>query len=179
MTQPIFQGSQIDDYLRDASNLEYEKKKILLKKDQAQNNENEECSITIEQEDQLLFIPRGFELINEDIIKLLMEEKFFVKMNAEIMDKLCYEVLLGNNQIIVKNKIDEKNIDIYNNDFNELYIYFNNIENKKYNKKEYEDDEDNDTFILKYILDYDKKDMFFNDFTKIIKNGLQKYLFNS
>ena len=161
----LYNETKVPNDIRNVSKLESGSKRIKFIKD---NNENKsfEYNGPSEEEQQNLpfFIPNEFELINEDIFELLMKEEFFYNMNDKIKKILSYEVLFGNNQIIIKNKLDEKFPNLYEYFYNYL-IYVKN-----------DDNNNDDKYILKYILNYENKYVFFKDFNKIIKEGLKKYM---
>ena len=91
-------------------------------------------------------------MINEDIYVLLSKEEFFYNNIEENKDKIFYEILFGNNQIIIKNKNNE------NNFLNTYLIYIYNNKYQNQNKENY---------FLKYILDYENNSMFFDNFGNI------------
>ena len=129
-----------------------------------ENTNNDYIQETIEPEESNTFIeiPDEFELINEDIYELLSKEEFFYNNIEEDKDKILYEILFGNDQIIIKNKKNENN---ENNLLNNYLIYIYNNENQ--NKEKY---------FLKYILDYENNSMFFDNFGNIIEEGLNNFI---
>ena len=96
-------------------------------------NANEEFDMDLEtkepEEDanKSFYIPSEFEIINKDIYELLIKEEFYEKYNEEIDKKLCYQILLGNGEIIIKNKTSEQYGE-KDNYSNEILFY------KKYNE---------------------------------------------
>ena len=171
----LYNETKISNELRNAKELIPQKKKILIKKKKVINDEyqlTEEPEIA--QED--LNIPYEFYIINQDIFELLIKEKFFYNMNKDIIDELKYEILIGNNNQIIKNKPIDSTYTKYNY-YNEFLIYID--KNKiSVSKKDYSK-ELKDPFILYYILNYNKNknEDFFNDL-KILnkKNGLREYI---
>ena len=165
----LYGESTVSDNIRDASKLKVENNIIQAKCD------TEEIEISYgpktPEPDMDYEIPEDFELINEDIFELLMKEEFFYNMNEEIKDKLSYDVLLGNNQIVIKNKLNDNKIEVYNF-FNYLIFTinkdFNNEQNTQIQK-----------YILKFILDYEKSDIFFNNYSQIIEKGIGEYIKNN
>ena len=171
----LYNETKISNELRNAKELIPQKKKILIKKKKVINDEyqlTEEPEIA--QDD--LNIPYEFYIINQDIFELLIKEKFFYNMNKDIIDELKYEILIGNNNHIIKNKPIDSTYTKYNY-YNEFLIYID--KNKiSFSKKDYSK-ELKDPFILYYILNYNKNknEDFFNDL-KILnkKNGLREYI---
>ena len=162
----LYGETKVPNTIRNASKLVSESKRIKLIKDNNENKSTEYYGPSEEEQENLpFFIPNEFELINEDIFELLMKEEFFYNMNDKIKKILSYEVLFGNNQIIIKNKLNEKYPDLYEY----LYNYLIFVKNDEING-------DNNKYIFKYILNYENKYIFFKDFYKIIKEGLKKYM---
>ena len=126
----LFSETKISNDLRNAKKLMSETTKINLKNEvnEKENNEYQQDTAEIEDIDKAYFVPNNFYLINEDIYYLLKKEEFFYNMNEEIEDKLSYEILLGNNQITIKNKISEEDKDLSKFLKNYL-IYFEEKEN--------------------------------------------------
>ena len=129
-----------------------------------ENTNNDYIQETIEPEESNTFIeiPDEFELINEDIYELLSKEEFFYNNIEEDKDKILYEILFGNNQIIIKNKNNENNENNFLNNYL-IYIYNNEYQNKE-------------KYFLKYILDYENNSMFFDNFGNIIEEGLNNFI---
>ena len=128
------------------------------------NTNNDYIQETIEPEESntSIEIPDEFELINEDIYELLSKEEFFYNNIEEDKDKILYEILFGNNQIIIKNKNNENNENNFLNTYL-IYIYNNEYQNKE-------------KYFLKYILDYENNSMFFDNFGNIIEEGLNNFI---
>ena len=160
----FFSENKLSDFIRNAKNLIFlNKKQVIHIENNAdgQDNDNKE----------VLSIPIEYNLVNEDLYKLLIKEDFFYNMDDNIEDITSFEVLIGNNQIIIKNKANEENEEKlkYSNE----YLFYI-LKNKKEENRENED-EVNDNFILKYILNYDNDNIFYNDLDKILKEGLNYY----
>ena len=166
----IYGSSEIEPGLREASKLLPSIKPINKNKD---NNNDNDRSASIKEETlepeqditQLYEIPSEFEIINEDIYELLKKEEFLENFNEKIENQLCYEILFGNNQIIIKNKASE-NFEEKDDYSNELLFY------EKNEKKE----NNNDDYILQYILNFEKKVNFYEEIGKIFKDGLKYYI---
>ena len=128
------------------------------------NTNNDYIQETIEPEESntSIEIPDEFELINEDIYELLSKEEFFYNNIEEDKDKIFYEILFGNNQIIIKNKNNENNENNFLNTYL-IYIYNNEYQNKE-------------KYLLKYILDYENNSIFFDNFGNIIEEGLNNFI---
>jgi len=159
----LYGDSTISNNLRDTFYLQVDNNKVKTKNYESSDSQ----SLTSQPEIKFIDIPEEFELINEDIFELLMKEEFIYNMNEDVKNKISYDVLLGNNQIIIKNKLNEKNIQIYKN-LNNYLFYVNNEDNDNNNN--------NEEYILKYILNYDKNDIFFIDLKSIIKKGINRYI---
>ena len=170
----LFSETKISNDLRNAKKLISETTKINLKNEvnENENNEYQQDTAEIEDIDKAYFVPNNFYLINEDIYYLLKKEEFFYNMNEEIEDKLSYEILLGNNQITIKNKISEEDKDLSKFLKNYL-IYFEEKENS--NEQINNNVDAKDKYILKYILTYNKDNIFYCDFKYIIEKGLDNY----
>ena len=170
----LFGDSNIPDNLKDFTMLEAKQKIIKLNN----QNANEEFDMDLEtkepEEDanKSFYIPSEFEIINKDIYELLIKEEFFEKYNEDVDKKLCYQILLGNGEIIIKNKTSEQYGE-KDNYSNEILFY------KKYNENE-EKNQDivNEEYILKYILNYEKKVNFYEEIKIIINDGLSEFLTN-
>ena len=144
----LYSETEIDYYLRNGKNLIPQKKKINLEKE----NENEGGFIgeTIEPEEkEFIFIPYGFEIITDDIYELLLQEKFFFNLNDKVKNEIKCKLLIGNNQIILKNVFVDNTRDILN-DFNNYCFYID--KNKKLNSFGENDWDKDDTFIIYYTL---------------------------
>jgi len=156
------QDTKISKYIRNAQNLicKIIDNNIKIKTDR--NNEQE----TLEPEENEKFsFPNNFNLIDEDIFNLLMKEEFFINVDDNLKEILCYNVLIGNNQIIINNKTTEKKEEKFK--YSHEYLF--------YSKKE----EDNENqYDLKYILNFNKNEDFFFSLEKIIKEGVGKYASN-
>ena len=161
----LFNETIIPDDLKDITKLETKIKIIKI------NNKDMENDIELETKDveddieNSYNIPSEFEIINYDIYDLLIKEKFLEQFNEEIENKLCYQILLGNRQVIIKNKAskDIKEKDIF---LNELLIFEKNK------------NDNNGTYILKYILNYEKKVNSYEELGIILNKGLDNYLIN-
>ena len=169
----LYKETQVEDLVRDFQNIipEMTKTKIqrkVLKKDLSQVTEE------IELVDNYLNIPHEFCLINKDILQLLQKEEFFFNIKENFINKIEYQILLGNNRMIIKNKPMDNNDERFNN-INEYLVYIDKEERNKY--LEDNDIKKKDSFILYYILNYSKNESFFKDL-KILnkKNGLYEYI---
>ena len=166
----LFAETQISEKLRNALNLRPKMEKIILKNEI--NNEYQQDTYEIKDTDISYDVPSNFYLINEDIYNLLKKEDFFYNINEDIENKISYDILFGNNQIIMKNKLNEK-LNPLQKFLNNFLIYFE--ENKISNEQIKNKIDNNDNYILKYILNY-KKDFFFVDFKNIIEKVLYNYI---
>ena len=164
----LYSGTQIDEKSRNATNLILESQRIYANK-QEEDIMHSYLEETLDPEQDNIYynFPNEFEIINEDIFKLLMKEEFFYNINEDLKDKLYYEILLGNNQIIIKNKYNEENKNSYL--YNYLIYTLNEDCNNEKNKK----------YILKYILNYYKENTFFTDYQKIIEKGIKEYFYEN
>ena len=78
------------------------------------NNPNEEFEEELETKepeqdiDSSYNIPHQFEIVNEEIFEMIKKEEFLEKYDEEIEKQLCYQVLFGNKNIIIKNKLNQK-----------------------------------------------------------------------
>ena len=144
----LYSETEIDNYLRKGKNLIPQKKKINLEKEN--ENEGEFIGETIEPEEkEVIFIPYGFEIITDDIYELLLQEKFFFNLNDKVKNEIKCKLLIGNNQIILKNVFVDNTRDILN-DFNNYCFYID--KNKKLNSFGENDWDKDDTFIIYYTL---------------------------
>ena len=160
----LYNTSEIEPGLKEASKLLPKIKTIKEKKD---FNININKDINMETKTKIIEqvlansydIPYEFEIINADIYELLKKEEFFENFSEEIENQLCYQILFGNNQIIIKNK-ESKNVGTKNNNPNELLFY-----SKKDEKENY-----NDNYILEFALSFEKKVNFYEEIGKIGTN---------
>ena len=166
--------TEITEKIRNANNLFHKvtsmqiKKEVLIrgKDDIKQETESSQIIFTF------VDIPIEFELVDEEIFNFLMQEEFFINFNDNIKDQLQYLVLFGNNIVIIKNKNINKSERL--KAYKEYLIYSEKSLKKNIDKEE---NEQKDSFILDYILNYGKEESFFKD-TEIIfkKNGLQEFM---
>ena len=157
--------SGVENFLKDSSNLIAGTKLIKLND---QNKEFEEELETKDEEvdvDKSYNVPFEFEIINEDIYELLKKEEFLEKYKEEVENKICFQILLGKEQIIIKNKLNKQ--------FEEKNIYSNEL---LFYEKTIDGENNNNNYKLQYILSYEKKVNFFKEIEIIIKNDLEKYL---
>ena len=163
----FFHKNEKDNNIKNGNNLIPKINKIILK-----NEDNEGKAVEHEGNDCLL-IPYGFEIITDDIYELLLQEKFFI-LNDNIKDKIKYKLLIGNNQIILKNVI----IDDEGNIINHINNYFFYIEkNKKINSLRENDWDKNDPFIIYYVLNYEKDKNVFKYLEYIYKEkGFKEFI---
>jgi len=171
----LYSKSEIEPGLKEASKLLAKIKTINENKEIKNNNINEQIfDLEIETKDieqdlaRAYDIPYKFEIIDEDIYQLLKKEEFLENFNEKIENQLCYQILFGNNQIIIKNKASEKFED-KDNYSNELLFY------EKNDIKE----NNNDNYLLEFILNYEKKINFYEELEKIIQKGLKTYIINT
>ena len=177
----------LSDFIRNANNLKYHNKKQLI---HVENNEISNEVQILENKEEFC-IPVKYNLINEDLYKLLIKEEFFYNLDDKIEDIMSFDMLIGNNRIVIKNKATKENEEKFKYS-NEYLIY--TLKNKKEeninndNKKEENNKNDNkkeennknrdkfsDKFALRYILNYDDDNIFYNDLDKIMKEGLNSY----
>ena len=165
----LFNETKIDNWIRDAKNLKSKKGIITIKNQNKENLDYEQDTLEPEEMEIDYNIPISFEIINEDIYKLLIKEDFLFNINDNITEQLSYKILFGNNQIIIRSKLDKnkEDADAFSK-LNKYLIY-------SYDK-ELKNNYNNDKYILKYILNYNKENYFFNDFKKIVKEGIKKYI---
>ena len=163
----LFNCSEIESGLKEASKLLTKIKTIKEIRDNNNEEQNYEMeTLEVEQElAQSYDIPYEFEIINEDIYDLIKKEEFLENFTEKIEKQLCYQVLFGNKYVIIKNKGSEKfeEKDYYSN---ELLFYKKKTENKN----------NNDVYLLEYILNFEKKVNFYEEIDEIFKDGLSKYI---
>ena len=138
----LFNETKVPNKLRNELNIQSKTKIITIKKNNNKNVNNEYQQETIEpdkEDNKLVEVPNNFDLVNEDIFELFIKEEFFYNKLEKNRDKLFYEILFGNNQIIIKNKINEKNVDV--EEFvNNYLIYTLNKDFQNENNKKNEDE---------------------------------------
>lgn len=157
--------SGVENFLKDSSNMIAGTKLIKLND---QNKEFEEELETKDEEvdvDKSYNVPFEFEIINEDIYELLKKEEFLEKYKEEVENKICFQILLGKEQIIIKNKLNKQ--------FEEKNVYSNEL---LFYEKTIDGENNDNNYKLQYILSYEKKVNFFKEIEIIIKNDLGKYL---
>ena len=176
----LFSETILSDFIIKAKNLKYHNKTQLI---HMENNNETSDGNQINDNKQTFIIPVKYNLINEDLYKLLIKEEFFDNLDGKIGDIISFDALIGNSQIIIKNKATEENEEKFKYS-NEYLIYGlknkiedNNIKDyqNKNNKEQNKENGDDDKFILKYILNYDDDNIFYNDLDKIMKEGLNSY----
>ena len=162
----LFKETIIPDGLKDASKLPTKSKIIQINNKEKELDYQMETSVVEEVDGKVYYIPYEFEIITEDIFELIKKEEFFEKYNEEIENQICYQILFGNKQIIIKNirnpKFEEK--DVFSN---ELLFY----ENEDINK-----DITNLDSNLRFILNFEKKVNFYEEIKMIMKSGWKYYL---
>ena len=155
----LYGNSEIPDNLKDFSEI-IPKLRLIKINDKNKEFEEEYETKTGEEDIDILYnIPYEFEIINEDIYELIKKEEFFENYSEENENKICYQILLGNEQIIIKNKLSQK-FEEKDNYSNELLFFT----------------QENDEYDLKYILSFEKKVNFYEEIKIIINDGLKKYL---
>ena len=163
-------NNEIDNKIRNGNNLIPKMKKIEIKE-----NKEEEIIDYMQETNEpeinynLIEIPYGFEIINEDIFELIIQEKFFFNLN-NIIDRIKFKLLLGNNQIVIKSKNIEQNREMPK--YLDRYLFYININEIN----DFDEIEKNDCWIIYYILEFEKEDYFFNDLETIVKNGILNYI---
>ena len=102
----LYNCSEIEPGLKEASKLLTKIKTIKENRDNNNEEQNYEMeTLEVEQDlAQSYDIPYEFEIINEDIYKLLKKEEFLENFTEKIDKQLCYQVLLGNKYVIIKIK---------------------------------------------------------------------------
>ena len=166
----LYGSSEIEPGLRDASKL---LPKIISIKENKDNNEDFGRSVSIIEETvepeqdltQSYEVPSEFEIINEDIYELLKKEEFLENFDEKIENQLCYQILFGNKKMIIKNKASE-NYEERDDYSNELLFYTKNVQNEN----------NNDDYILEFILNFEKKVNFYEEIGKIFTNGVKNYI---
>ena len=169
----LYGSSEIEPGLRDASKL---LPKIISIKENKDNNEDFGRSVSIIEETvepeqdltQSYEVPSEFEIINEDIYELLKKEEFLENFDEKIENQLCYQILFGNKRMIIKNKASE-NYEERDDYSNELLFYTKNVQNEN----------NNDDYILEFILNFEKKVNFYEEIGKIFTNGVKNYINNT
>ena len=177
----LFCETILSDSIRNAKNLKYNNISHLIHIENIEEYETPDGDQNYGNK-QIFNIPFKFNLINEDLYKLLIKEEFFYNLEDIVKDILSFDVLIGNNQIIIKNKPSEKNENKFKYS-NEYLIYtLKNKREENNDKKNKENEENiingyelNEKFNLKYILNYFDDNIFYNDLDKIMKGGLNNY----
>ena len=172
----LYNETTIDNSIRNAKELIPERKMESIKRRIKDKEEKLQETVGNDLDDNYkINAPCDFCLINKDIFDLLEKEEFFIKLDKEVKNKIEYKVLLGNDNIIIKNKLDE-GCDCFNG-CEYLFYIFKNDEIKYLNDQNLE--QNNDPFILYYILKYYENKPFFNDLNIINKrNGLKEFINN-
>ena len=113
----LYRDTNIPEYLRNDSDFQCDIKKIKITEFITENQKDDVIQETIDPEGRNTFIdiPNDFELINEDIYELFTKEEFFYDKIEKYQKEIFYELLFGNNQIIIKNKINVENEDDFLN----------------------------------------------------------------
>ena len=168
----LYGNSEIEPGLREASKLLANIKTIKENKDNNDEVEGFDMEIETQEVEQYLAqsydIPYEFEIINEDIYELLKKEEFLENFTDKIENQLRYQILFGNKKIIIKNKGSEK--------FEEKDEYSNEL---LFYEKNEGSENNNDDYILEFILNFEKKVNFYEEINKIFKNGLAEYIINT
>ena len=173
----LFNETKVTNKLRNELNIQSKTKIITIKKNNNKNVNNEYQQETIEPDEEdikLVEVPANFDLVNEDIFELLIKEEFFFNKLEKNKDKLFFEILYGNNQILIKNKINEKNIDV--DQFVNNYLIY--VANKDFQNENNKENENNDKYTIKYILYFDKNSMSFNNLDNLINKYLNSCISN-
>ena len=163
----LYNCSEIEPGLKEASKLLTKIKTIKENRDNNNEEQNYEMeTLEVEQDlAQSYDIPYEFEIINEDIYKLLKKEQFLENFTEKIENQLCYQILFGYGKIIIKNKSSAK-FEEKEEYSNELLFY------EKINEKE----NNNDDYKLEFILNFEKKVNFYEEIRKIFNDGYAKYI---
>ena len=169
----LYGSSEIEPGLREASKLLPQIKPISENKDNNLDFVRRVSIIeeTLEPEQDLTQsyeVPSEFEIINEDIYELLKKEEFLENYDEKIENQLCYQILFGNKWMIIKNKASE-NFEEKDDYSNELLFYRKNVQNEN----------NNENYLLQFILNFEKKVNFYEEIKKIFSNGAKKYINNT
>ena len=170
----LYSDTIVDNEIRNAKNLIPDIKKTLIKSQVKSKNDYEQETIEPELTDIYINIPSDFYLIDDNILNLLEKEEFFINFDNELKNSIESQVLIGNENIILRNipycGIDENYINL-----NEYLIYVDKKDRMKYLADE--DSKNIQRFILYYVLYYNTNKSFINDL-KILnkKNGLKEYI---
>ena len=170
----LYKSTEPSKNMRNAKKLIPGTLKIIIKDKVLNNQDLQQETVDPELIETYIKIYREFDLINKDIFDLLEKEEFFYGMNKDIKNQIEFQALIGNNNIIIKNKPLDKDNERYNY-LNEYLFYVDKNDKMKY--LEDKDIEKNEEFILYYILNYTNNKSFFNDLKSINKkNGLYEYI---
>ena len=170
----LYKSTEPSKDMRNAEKLIPGTLKIIVKDKVLNNQDLQQEIVDPELIETYIKIYREFDLINKDIFDLLEKEEFFYGMNKDIKNQIEFQALIGNNNIIIKNKPLDKDNERYNY-LNEYLFYVDKNDKMKY--LEDKDIEKNEEFILYYILNYTNNKSFFNDLKTIKKkNGLYEYI---
>ena len=163
----LYNETKLPLYIRNANNLECKNEKYSI--DILKDVYGQE---TLEREQkENIYTPNDFYIIDEYTYNLLTQEEFFYNFDNKISNKTSFDALLGNNQIIIINKIDKENNEKYKYS-NDCLIFANNYLKEDGN----EGKNINGKFILEYILNFVKDDSFYNNLENIIKGGLKHFI---
>ena len=164
----LYNETKLPQFIRDAENLECknEKYSIYIIKD-----DNQQETLEHEQKENL-YTPDDFFIIDEFTYNLLIKEEFFYNLD-KIGNKISFDVLLGINQIFIKNKIDKENNEKYK--YSKDYLVFSD---KHIEENGNEGKDINEKYNLEYILNFGKDDYFYNSLGNIIKEGLENFITN-
>jgi len=165
----LYNETKLPHSIRNANNLECKNEKYSI--DILKDVLGQE---TLEREQkENIYTPNDFYIIDEYTYNLLIQEEFFYNLDNKISNKTSFDVLLGNNQIIIINKIDKENNEKYKYS-NDCLVFANNF----LKENENEGKNINGKFILEYILNFGKDDSFYNNLENIIKGGLKHFITN-
>ena len=170
----LYSDTQIDNETRNAKSLIPGFQKTLIKSQIKTKADYEQETVEPELNDIYINTPSGFCLVDDNLLNLLEKEEFFYNFNNELKNNIESKVSLGNNHIIIRNIPFYENKENYIN-LNEYLIYVDKNDKIKYLTDENLDE--NQPFILHYILYYNNNKSFINDL-KILnkKNGLKEFI---
>ena len=170
----LYSDTVVDNEIRNAKKLIPDIDKTLIKSKDKSKIDYEQETVEPELTDIYINTPSDFYLIDENILDLLEKEEFFINFDSELKNNIESQVLIGNDNIILRNIPYCEKAENYIN-LNEYLIYIDKKNTIKYLADE--DSKNNQCFILYYVLYYNTNKSFINDLIIINKkNGLKEYI---
>ena len=155
----LYSDTVVDNEIRNAKKLIPVIDKTLIKSQVKSKTDYEQETVEPELTDIYINTPSDFYLIDDNILGLLEREEFFINFDNELKNNIESQVLIGNDNIILRNIPYCENDENYLN-LNEYLIYLDKKDTIKYLADE--DSKNNQCFILYYVLFYNTNKSFFN-----------------